>query len=69
MLFERTMLSNKRNKALIEKNKSLGILRDNYTLEFLNLPEEHKERDLQKSTIPRRRASPAQAGSWVWLFS
>jgi predicted nuclease of restriction endonuclease-like (RecB) superfamily len=51
MLFERTMLSNKRNKTLIEKNTSLGILRDNYTLEFLNLPEEHKERDLQKSII------------------
>jgi predicted nuclease of restriction endonuclease-like (RecB) superfamily len=51
MLFERTILSNKRNKALIEKNKSLDILRDNYTLEFLNLPEEHKEGDLQKSII------------------
>jgi DNA primase catalytic subunit len=38
MLFERTMLSNNRNKNLIAKNKSLGVLRDNYTLEFLNLP-------------------------------
>jgi predicted nuclease of restriction endonuclease-like (RecB) superfamily len=37
MLFERTMLSNKRNKNLITKDKRLGVLRDNYTLEFLML--------------------------------
>jgi predicted nuclease of restriction endonuclease-like (RecB) superfamily len=51
MLFERTMLSNKRNKDLITKNKSLSILRDNYTLEFLNLPDSHHEKDLQHSIL------------------
>ena len=51
LLFERTMLSNERNKDLIAKSKSLGILRDNYTLEFLNLPDNHKEKDLRRSII------------------
>ncbi|GHU10313.1 hypothetical protein FACS1894151_09570 [Spirochaetia bacterium] len=51
MLFERIMLSNKRNKNLIAKSKGLGALRDNYTLEFLNLPEKHLEKDLQRSIL------------------
>jgi predicted nuclease of restriction endonuclease-like (RecB) superfamily len=51
MLFERTMLSNKRNENLIAKNRGLGVLRDNYTLEFLNLPEEHREKDLRCSIL------------------
>ena len=51
MIFERTILSNKRNKNLIEKNKRLGSLRDNYTLEFLNLPDEHRKKDLRRSII------------------
>ena len=51
MIFERTILSNNRNKNLIEKNKRLGSLRDNYTLEFLNLPDDHKEKDLRRSII------------------
>jgi len=51
LLFERTMLSDKRNKSLIAKNKRLGALRDNYTLEFLNLPDVHKEKDLRRSIL------------------
>jgi predicted nuclease of restriction endonuclease-like (RecB) superfamily len=51
MLFERTMLSNKRNKNLISKDNRLGMLRDNYTLEFLNLPDVHKEKDLRRSIL------------------
>jgi predicted nuclease of restriction endonuclease-like (RecB) superfamily len=51
MLFERTMLSNKRNKDFIAKNKNLGVLRDNYLLDFLNLPEEHRERDLRRAIL------------------
>jgi predicted nuclease of restriction endonuclease-like (RecB) superfamily len=51
MLFERTMLSDKRNKNLIAKNKRLGALRDNYTLEFLNLPDDHREKDLRRSIL------------------
>ena len=51
MLFERNMLSDKRSKKLIVKNKNLSVLRDNYTLEFLNLPEKHKEKDLRRSIL------------------
>ncbi|GHU98062.1 hypothetical protein FACS189483_05560 [Spirochaetia bacterium] len=51
LLFERTMLSNKRNKNLIAKSRGLGALRDNYTLEFLNLPEKHLEKDLRRSIL------------------
>jgi predicted nuclease of restriction endonuclease-like (RecB) superfamily len=51
MLFERTMISNKKNKSLIEKSKGLAVLRDNYTLEFINLPEKHHEKDLQHSIL------------------
>jgi predicted nuclease of restriction endonuclease-like (RecB) superfamily len=51
MLFERTMLSDKRNKNLIAKNRSLGVLRDNYIMEFLNIPEKHSEKDLRSAIL------------------
>jgi predicted nuclease of restriction endonuclease-like (RecB) superfamily len=51
LLFERTVLSNKRSQMLIAKNQSLGILRDNYTLEFLNIPASHHEKDLRRYII------------------
>ena len=51
LLFERTMLSDERNKGLIAQNQSLAPLRDAYVFEFLNLPETFKEKDLRKSVI------------------
>lgn len=51
MLFERTMLSQSKNKDLITKNPSLGSFRDNYVLEFLNMPDEYHEKDLRKSIL------------------
>lgn len=51
MLFERTMLSDKSNELVISKNSGLSSLRDNYVLEFLSLPENHKEKDLRKSIV------------------
>ena len=51
MLFERTMLSTAKNKELIERNPAVGALRDSYVLEFLNIPEDYKEKDLRKSII------------------
>jgi len=55
MLFERTMISDEKNKLLIAKNNSLGTLRDNYTLEFLNLPKIHKESELREANLPSIR--------------
>lgn len=49
MLFERTIISNKKNELLIAKNNALSVLRDNYTLEFLAIPSEHKELELRKA--------------------
>jgi predicted nuclease of restriction endonuclease-like (RecB) superfamily len=37
--------------AFIAKNKNLSCLQDSYVLEFLNLPEKHKEKDLRKSIV------------------
>lgn len=51
MLFERTMLSTAKNKSLIEQHPAVGALRDSYVLEFLDIPEDYKEKDLRKSII------------------
>ncbi len=51
MLFERTMISTAKNKDLIEQYPQVGMLRDSYVLEFLDMPEEYKEKDLRKSII------------------
>lgn len=47
------MLSNKKNELFVSKNKGLSCLRDNYVLEFLNLSERHKEKDLRKAIIKK----------------
>ncbi|MBR2336294.1 MAG: DUF1016 family protein [Clostridia bacterium] len=51
MIFERTVLSTVKNKDLIEQHPAVGALRDYYVLEFLDIPEDYKEKDLRKSII------------------
>ena len=51
MLFERTMISTVKHKNLIVQNPAVGALRDSYVLEFLDIPEDYKEKDLRKSII------------------
>ena len=51
MLFERTMISTAKHKNLIVQNPAVGALRDSYVLEFLDIPEDYKEKDLRKSII------------------
>ena len=51
MLFERTMLSDEKNKLFIAKSQGLTALRDSYVLEFLDLPHKHKENVLRKSIV------------------
>jgi predicted nuclease of restriction endonuclease-like (RecB) superfamily len=48
-LYERTMLSDITNKLIVERGDGLTALRDSYVLEFLDLPEKHKEKDLRKA--------------------
>jgi len=50
-LYERTMLSEVTNKLIIERSEGLSALRDSYVLEFLDLPESHKEKDLRKAIV------------------
>lgn len=51
MLFERTMISDEKNKLFIAKNTGLASLRDNYVLEFLDIPHKHKEHELRKAIL------------------
>lgn len=51
MLFERTMISDEKNKLFVAKSQGLTALRDSYVLEFLDLPHKHKESALRKSIV------------------
>jgi predicted nuclease of restriction endonuclease-like (RecB) superfamily len=55
MLFERTMISDEYNKLFLVKNTGLTALRDSYVLEFLDVPENHKEKELRKSIVANIR--------------
>jgi len=51
LLFERTMVSNESTKQITARHPELAALRDSYALEFLSLPERHKERDLRDAIV------------------
>jgi predicted nuclease of restriction endonuclease-like (RecB) superfamily len=51
MLFERITISDETNKKLIAKNASLASFRNNYVLEFLDVPHNYKERELRKAIL------------------
>ncbi len=55
MLFERSMISDERNKLFHAKNTGLTALRDSYILEFLDVPENHREKELRKSIVANIR--------------
>ncbi|MDR1728442.1 MAG: PDDEXK nuclease domain-containing protein [Acidobacteriota bacterium] len=48
-LFERTMISDKKNELFLARSTGLSALRDSYVLEFLDIPESHKEKELRKA--------------------
>jgi predicted nuclease of restriction endonuclease-like (RecB) superfamily len=50
-LYERTLMSKITNKLITERSEGLTSLRDSYVLEFLALPENHKEKDLRKAIV------------------
>jgi predicted nuclease of restriction endonuclease-like (RecB) superfamily len=54
-LFERTMISAEKNQSFLTQNTGLTALRDSYVLEFLDIPEHHKERELRKAIISNLR--------------
>jgi len=51
LMFERKEISDIVNKPHLFKGKGLKTLRDNYTLEFIDLPKKYKEQDLQKAIV------------------
>jgi predicted nuclease of restriction endonuclease-like (RecB) superfamily len=54
-LFERSMISNKKNQMFLSRNSGLTALRDSYVLEFLDVPERHKEKEIRKAIISNLR--------------
>ena len=54
-LFERTMISNEKNQLFIKRSPGLAALRDSYVLEFLDVPEHHKEKELRKAILAHLR--------------
>ncbi|MCL1849117.1 MAG: PDDEXK nuclease domain-containing protein [Clostridiales bacterium] len=54
-LFEREMISAEKNQLLIERSTGLTALRDSYVLEFLDIPQQHKEKQLRRAIIANLR--------------
>lgn len=50
-LYERTIASEITNKLIVGPSEGLTALRDSYVLEFLDLPQNHKEKDLRKAIV------------------
>jgi predicted nuclease of restriction endonuclease-like (RecB) superfamily len=50
-LYERTRISNVRNKLIVKNNDVLNLFRDSYAFEFFDLPLNHKEKDLRKAIV------------------
>lgn len=55
MLYERTMLSDAKNKKQMVRSNGLTALRDAYVFEFLDVKEPYKEKDLRKSIVANLR--------------
>ena len=54
-LYERTMISDEKNKLFLSRSTGLTALRDSYVLEFLDVPERHKEKELRKAILANLR--------------
>ena len=54
-LFERTMISNEMNRDIFACNPGLSAFRDSYVLEFLDVPEQHKEKELRNAILANMR--------------
>ena len=51
MLYERAAISEAKYGALTRRNEGLSVLRDAYVLEFLDLPNPYREKDLRKQIV------------------
>ncbi|MDR2374587.1 MAG: PDDEXK nuclease domain-containing protein [Bifidobacteriaceae bacterium] len=55
MLYEPAMISRHTTSAAVARHQNLSSLRDSYTLEFLDLPDDHSEADLRRSIVTHLR--------------
>ncbi|MDR0626463.1 MAG: PDDEXK nuclease domain-containing protein [Bifidobacteriaceae bacterium] len=55
LLYERTVLYNETHKEIIAVHPELASLRDSYTLEFLGLPRQGRERNLREAIVANLR--------------
>lgn len=55
--FERTLLSNNKLSPVVRElpQDAIGVFKDSYTLDFLNLPENYLEKDLQSALVANLR--------------
>jgi len=62
--FERTMLGNSKLSPVVRvlPEGFENIFKENYVLEFLNLPEQHNETDLQKGLVQQMKAFLIELG-------
>jgi len=49
------MISDANNQLFLSRNTGLTALRDSYVLEFLDIPEKHREQELRKAIISNLR--------------
>lgn len=62
--FERSQLGAKLSPAVREIHPAIeGVFKDSYVLEFLGLPEAHREADLQRALLHRMKAFILELGS------
>ena len=54
-LFEREMISAEKNQLFLERHTGLTALRDSYVLEFLDIPKQHKDKQLRKAIVANLR--------------
>ena len=54
-IFEREMISAEKNQIILSRNSGLVALRDSYVLEFLDIPKQHKEKQLRKAIVANLR--------------
>jgi predicted nuclease of restriction endonuclease-like (RecB) superfamily len=54
-LFERAMTSDGKNELFLRRSPGLAALRDSYVLEFIDVPERHKEKQLRKAILANLR--------------
>ncbi len=65
-VFERTMLSNQNvSTPLTQLQKSVGqVFKDTFVFEFLNLPENYSEKDLQKNLVENLKSFMLELGGY-----